>query len=82
MMQNINEFSDRCWYGTKMVIIKWADADTVMRSCPQDLLAALKENAVYVGTPHELRSETHKEIRELILESYGVVDDHLIVEVH
>lgn len=77
-MTTVREFTDRMWYAQKMLIIKWRDFEII--SC--DIMKAAKEKAIYIGTPHELRSEVYADVNKRIIDSYGVVDNTLIIEVH
>lgn len=70
----VSEFLGRCWCLTKLVIIKWQVFDTVKEAN----IEQIKEKAIYVGTPHELNSDVHN----MSLDSYGIIDDHLIILVH
>lgn len=71
----VSEFLGRCWYLTKLVIIKWQVFDTVKEAAN---IEQIKEKAIYVGTPHELNSDIHN----MSLDSYGIIDDYLIILVH
>lgn len=71
----VNEFLGRCWYRTDLVIIKWQVFDTVKEAAN---IEQIKEKAIYVGTPHELNSD----IQNMSLDSYGIIDDYLIILVH
>lgn len=72
----VREFFGRCWYRTKLVIIKWQVFEHEYN------IEQIKEKAIYVGTPHELNSDIHKNIHNMSLDSYGIIDDYLIILVH
>ena len=77
-MMTVSEFLGRCWYRTNLVIIKWRVFDTVKEAN----IEQIKEKAIYVGTPHELNNDIHKNIHNMSLDSYGIIDGHLIILVH
>lgn len=80
----VREFTSRVWYSQKIVVIKWREFDFINNNIEErDIpLKAAIERAEYVGTPHELRSVIHSRINEMLIDSYGVIDDTLIIEVH
>ena len=78
-MQTVNEFLNRCWYGSKIIVIYWADCEIYLAAHDID---AIKEKAKFVGTPHELRSDTFKDVREMTVDSFGAMDDYIIIETH
>lgn len=75
----VSEFLGRCWYRTDLVIINWQVFGTVKEAVN---IEQIKEKAIYVGTPHELNSDIHKNIHNMSLDSYGIIDDYLIILVH
>lgn len=83
-MTTVSEFTSKMWYAQKILIIKWQDFDTIgwgIREI-ENCLEAAKEKAVYIGTPHELRSEVYTDVNKMTIDSYGVMDDVLIIEVY
>ena len=83
-MTTVREFTDRMWYAQKMIIIKWQDFDMIGWGIKEieNCLETAKKKAVYVGTPHELRSEVYADVNKMIVDSYGTMEDTLIIEVY
>lgn len=75
----VSEFLGRCWYRTDLIIIKWQVFDTVKETID---IEQIKEKAIYIGTPHELNGDIHKNIHNMSLDSYGIIDNYLIILVH
>ena len=75
-MMTVSEFLGRCWYRTNLIIIKWQVFDQ------EYSIEQIKEQAIYIGTPHELNSDIHKNIHNMSLDSYGIIDGYLIILVH
>ena len=72
----VNKFLGRCWYGTNLIIIRWQVFDQ------EYSIEQIKEQAIYIGTPQELYSDIHKNIHNMSLDSYGIIDGYLIILVH
>ena len=72
----VREFTDHMWYTQPMVIVPQSKLHDEID------IEKIKANAIYVGTPHELNSDIHKNIYNMSLDSYGIIDDYLIILVH
>lgn len=84
----VREFTSRVWYGQEIVIIKWADFDKIFREdcaipgTEQTALERIREKALMTGANHDLRSVTYESVNNMIVDSYGVYENLLIIEVH
>ena len=72
----VRELTSRVWYAQKVVIIAWQQFE----KC-KDLDEILRK-AVLKCENWQLLSETNKEVGSKIVDSYGVMDNYLIIEVH
>lgn len=75
-MKTIREFTSHMWYAQQMIIIPWQKLHNEID------IEKIKANAIYIGTPHELRSVIYDNINNKILDSYGVIDNTMIITVH
>ena len=75
-MTTVREFTGRMWYSQPMIIIPWN------RLHNETNLEKIKERAIYIGTPHELRSVTNANINNMAMDSYGAIDNTIIITVH
>ena len=75
-MITVREFTSRMWYAQPMVIIPWKRLHNEID------IKKIKENAIYIGTPHELRSDNYANINNRTVDSYGVIDNNIIITVH
>lgn len=80
----VREFTSRVWYSQKIIVIKWKNFDYINKSIEvtDKYFETIKEQAEYVGTPHKLRSVKYDNINEMLIDSYGVMNNVLIIEVH
>ena len=72
----VREFTGRCWYAQQIVIITWKQFDKCENI--DDVLG----KALLRCKNYELRSEVYREINNKMVDSYGVMDEYLIIEVH
>lgn len=72
----VKEFVSRLWYSQDLVIIKWRDFD----KCKD--FDEILDKSLAVCDNADLRSAEYKWIMEMDIDSYGVYDGMLIVEVH
>lgn len=72
----VREFTRRVWYSQKIMIIKWQDFD----KCKD--IDDIQKAALMVGENWQLRSVNYEKVNNMLLDSYGVMDDTLIIEVH
>lgn len=72
----VRELTSRVWYAQKIVIIKWKNFDT----CKD--IDEIRKVALMTGENHQLRSVNYDKINEMLVDSYGAIDNTLIIEVH
>lgn len=72
----VREFTSRIWYSQKIMIIKWQDFD----KCKN--IDDIRKAALMVGENYQLRSVNYEKANNMLVDSYGVMDDTLIIEVH
>lgn len=72
----VREFTSRVWYSQKIMIIKWKDFD----KCNN--IDDIRKVALMVGENYQLRSENYEKVNNMLVDSYGVMDNTLIIEVH
>lgn len=72
----IREFTSHVWYSQKIMVIKWQDFD----KCKD--IDDIRKAALMVGENWQLLSVNHKNVNNMLVDSYGVIDDTLIIEVH
>jgi len=72
----IREFTSRLWYSQKIIVIKWKDFD----KCKD--IDDIRKVALMVGENYQLRSVNYENVNNMSVDSYGVMDDTLIIEVH
>lgn len=73
----VNEFVMKTWYIQHIIIVKMQELNKLSN---EDLIA-IKEVALFSGTVHEFRSCLYKDIYNMNVYSYGVIDNCLIIEV-
>ena len=73
---SVRELTNKLWYCQKIVIITWKQFD----KC-NDIDEVLA-NALFRSENWQLRSEMYKEINNMMVDSFGLMDGHLIVEVY
>lgn len=72
----VREFTSRIWYAQKIMIIKWKEFD----KCKD--IDEIRKAAVMTGENCDLRSVTYDKVNNMLVDSYGVIDNVLIIEVH
>ena len=72
----VKELTSRVWYAQKIVIIKWKNFDT----CKD--IDEIRKVALMTGENYQLRSVNYDKINEMLVDSYGAIDNTLIIEVH
>lgn len=75
-MTTIREFTSRMWYAQKIAVIKWKDFD----KCND--IDDIRKAALMVGENYQLSSVNYDKVNRMMVDSYGVIDDTLIIEVH
>lgn len=75
----VREFTSRVWYIQQIIVIKWQEFDKVKDKAN---IEEIKEKAFMYGANHELSSVTYEKVNNMLVDSYGVIDDYLIIEVH
>lgn len=71
----VRDFTSRVWYSQKITIIKWKEFD----KCKN--IDEIRKVALMVGENYQLRSVNYEKINNMLVDSYGVMDDTLIIEV-
>ena len=75
----LKEFASRCWYKQELYIV---DYNVIRRHGWQDRLATNPGSLTIAKvTPVDLHQYIYEELAERKVISYGVIDNHLIVEV-
>ena len=72
----VREFTSKMWYLQKIVVIKWKEFD----KCND--INDIRKAALMVGKNYQLRSINYDKVNGMLVDSYGVMDDTLIIEVH
>lgn len=72
----VREFTSHVWYSQKIIVIKWKEFDR----CKD--IDEIRKAALMVGENYQLRSVNYENINNMLVDSYGVIDDTLIIEVH
>ena len=72
----VREFTSNAWYSQKIMVIKWQDFD----KCKD--IDDIRKAALMVGENWRLRSVNYENINNMLVDSYGVIDGTLIIEVH
>jgi len=72
----VKEFTSRLWYAQNIVIITWQQFD----KCND--LDEILGKALLKCENWQLRSDVYKKINNKLVDSYGVMDEYLIIEVH
>lgn len=71
----VREFTDHLWYTQKIIIIKWKEFDW------NDSIDVMESKALMVGENHQLLSIVYDAVNDMSIDSYGVIDNTLIIEV-
>lgn len=71
----VREFTNKAWYACKIVIIKSEEYD----KC-NDIDEVKKKSLMY-GDNSQLRSINYENVNMMIVESFGVIDNVLVIEV-
>ena len=72
----VKEFTSRLWYSQKIMVIKWKDFD----KCKD--IDDIRKVSLMVGENYQLMSVNYEKVNNMLVDSYGVMDDTLIIEVH
>ena len=72
----VREFTSRMWYSQKIIVIKWKEFDR----CKD--IDEIRKAALMVGENYQLRSVNYENINNMLVDSYGAIDDTIIIEVH
>lgn len=72
----VREFTSQLWYSQKIMVIKWKDFD----KCKD--IDDIRKVALMVGENYQLKSVNYEKVNNMLVDSYGVMDDALIIEVH
>ena len=72
----VMEFKSKMWYLQKIIVIKWKEFD----KCND--INDIRKAALMVGKNYQLRSINYDKVNGMLVDSYGVMDDTLIIEVH
>ena len=72
----VREFTGHLWYAQKIIIVKWKDFD----KCKD--IDDIQKAALMVGENYQLRSVKYEKVNNVLVDSYGVMDNTLIIEVH
>ena len=72
----VREFTSKMWYSQKIVVIKWKEFD----KCND--IDDIRKAALMVGENYQLRSINYDKVNDMLVDSYGVMDNTLIIEVH
>ena len=75
----VREFTDHIWYVQPILVITWQDFDARER---EDIEELKKKALLYGDNCMVLSSETAKSIMDKKVDSYGVIDNVLIILVH
>ena len=71
----LREFTLQLWYSQNIIVIERRKFDC------RDSIELIKCKALMVGNNYNLRSSAYDEINHMIVKSYGVMDNNLIIEV-
>ena len=72
----IRDFTGKLWYAQRIAIIKWKDYD----KCKD--IDDIRKSSLFFDENYKLRSEVYKSLNDYLVDSYGVIDNILIIEVH
>lgn len=75
MNMTLREFTNRCWYMQRIRVVDRAKRLTSLNEDTFD------EATITYVTPHSLRSVAFKEIGDMEVLCFGVLNDELVVEV-
>jgi len=68
---NINELSNYIWYVQEIIIVE---------SVPSLDIGELRAKALFVGDNAELRSDIYKDLKNRQIQSFGAVEDFIVVK--
>lgn len=74
----VREFANRVWYSQKIIVIKWQKFDD--DKCKD--INEICKSALMVGENYQLRSANYENVNNMLVDSYGVIDNALIIKVH
>ena len=72
----VREFTSHAWYSQKIIVIKWKDFD----KCKD--IDDIRKVALMVGENWQLISVNYENVNNMLVDSYGVMDNALIIKVH
>lgn len=77
-MMTVREFTNRLWASQSIIIIRWKEFD----KCNN--LDDIRKRALVKNEAIQLRAdtETYNNVNNMFVDSYGVMDGYLIIEVH
>lgn len=73
----VREFANRVWYSQKIIVIKWQKFND---ECID--INEIRKSALMVGESYQLRSVNYENVNNMLVDSYGVIDNVLIIKVH
>ena len=76
MGMTVRDFTSRLWYSQKIIVIKWKEFD----KCND--IDDIKRRSLMVGENWQLRSVNYENVNNMLVDSYGVMDNTMIIEVH
>lgn len=76
MGMTVRDFTSRLWYSQKIIVIKWKEFD----KCND--IDEIRKAALMVGENWQLRSVNYENVNNMLVDSYGVMDNTMIIEVH
>ena len=72
----VREFANRVWYSQKIIVIEWRKFDECID------INKICKSALMVGESYQLRSTNYENVNNMLVDSYGVIDNALIIKVH
>ena len=72
----VREFTSKMWYSQKIAVIKWKEFD----KCND--IDDIRKAALMVGENYQLGSINYDNVNGMLVDSYGVMDNTLIIKVH
>lgn len=75
-MLTVREFTSRLWYSQPIIVLKWQQFDRWYN------IDEIRKAALMVGENYQLRSINYEDVCNMAVDSYGVMDNTLIIEVH
>lgn len=72
----VRELTSRVWYSQKIMVIRWQE----FNKCKD--IDEIRKAALMVGENYQLISVNYEKVNNMLVDSYGVMDNTLIIEVH